>query len=46
MERVEELKKKLKEDTGHWEEEIFGFACDLARRQAKQILEELDDELM
>lgn len=46
MERVEEFKKKLKEDVGHWEEEIFRFACDLARRLAKEILEELDNELM
>jgi len=46
MERVEEVKKKLKGDGGHWEEEIFGFACDLARTLAKEVLEELDNELM
>jgi len=27
--------EKLKEDVEHCEEEIFGFACDLARRLAK-----------
>jgi hypothetical protein len=43
LERVEEFKKKLEEDVGHWEEEIFRFACDLARRPAKEILEELDN---
>jgi len=46
MDRVEEVKKKLKEDTGHWEEEIFGYACDLARALAKEVLEELDNKLM
>lgn len=25
---------------------IFGFACDLARTPAKEVLEELDSELM
>lgn len=29
----------------HWEEEIFGFACDLARTLAKEVLKELDNEL-
>jgi len=46
MERVEELKKKLKEDAGGWEEEIFRFACDLAQTLAKEVLGELDNELM
>lgn len=46
MERVEEVKKKLKEDIRGWEEEIFSFACDLARTLAKDIVEELDNELM
>ncbi len=46
MERLEEIKKKLKEDLGDWEEVIFGFACDLARTLAKEVLEELDNELM
>ena len=46
MERVEEVKKKLKEDSGGWEEKVFGFACDLARAPAKGALEDLDNELM
>ena len=46
MERLEEIKKKLKEDLGDWEGVIFGFACDLARTLAKEVLEELDSELM
>ena len=46
MERVEEVKKKLKEDMRGWEEEIFRFACDLAQTLAKDIVEELDNELM
>ena len=46
MERLEEIKKKPKEDLGDWEEVIFGLACDLARTLAKEVLEELDNELM
>ena len=46
MERVEELKKKLKERMEHWEEETFRFACDLASRLAREIIEEINDELM
>ena len=30
----------------YWEEEILGFACDLAQGLAKEIMEELADELM
>jgi len=46
MEKVAELQKKLKEDTGNWEEEIFRFACAFGQAVAKDILEGLDDELM
>jgi len=46
MEKIDEFKEKLKEDLGGWEEKIFGFACDLARTLAKEVLEELDNELM
>jgi len=46
MEKIDEFREKLKEDSGGWEEKAFGFACDLARSLAKEILEELDDKLM
>lgn len=46
MEKIDEFREKLKEDLGGWEEKAFGFACDLARGLAKEILEELDDKLM
>jgi len=39
MEKVEELKKKLKERTEHWEEEVFRFACDLARGMSRSLSE-------
>ena len=42
MERAEELKEGLR----RWEEEIFRFACDLARRLAKEILERQVSEMM
>ena len=46
MEKVAELREKLKEDTGKWEEEIFGFVCVFARVLAKDVIEELDNELL
>ena len=46
MEKVAELREKLKEDPECWEEKIFSFASDLARSPAKEILEELDHKLM
>ena len=46
MEKIDEFREKLKEDSGGWEEKVFGFACDLAQTLAKEVLEELDDELM
>ena len=46
MEKVAELSKKLKEDTGKWEEEIFAFVCVFAQELAKDVLEELDNELL
>ena len=46
MEKVAELREKLKEGTGNWEEEIFRFACDFAQAVAKDIFEELDNEMM
>jgi hypothetical protein len=46
MEKIDEFREKLKEDLGGWEEKAFGFACDLARGLAKEILEELDYKLM
>jgi len=46
MEKVAELRKKLKDGTGNWEEEIFRFACDFAQAVAKDIFEELDNEMM
>ena len=46
MEKIDEFREKLKEDSRGWEEKIFGFACDLARTLAKEVLEDLDDELM
>jgi hypothetical protein len=46
MEKVAELREKLKESTGDWEEEIFRFACAFGQAVAKDVLEELDNELM
>ena len=46
MESIEELAVKLKGDVGGWEEEIFRWACDLARSMAKALLEKIDEELM
>jgi len=46
MEKVAELREKLKEDAEKWEEEIFRFVCVFAQTLAKDILEELDNELM
>jgi len=46
MEKIDEFREKLKEDLEGWEEKAFGFACDLARSLAKEILEELDDKLV
>ena len=46
MESIEELAAKLKGDAGGWEEEIFSWACDLARSMAKALLEKVDGELM
>jgi len=37
---------KLKGDVGGWEELIFGYACNLARSMAKDLLERIDEELM
>ena len=46
MEKVAELREKLKEDTGKWEEIVFRFVCVFAQMLAKDILEELDNKLM
>ena len=46
MEKVAELRKKLKDGTENWEEEIFRFACDFAQAVAQDIFEELDNEMM
>jgi hypothetical protein len=46
MESIEELMVKLKGDVGGWEELIFGYACNLARSIAKDLLERMDKELM
>lgn len=46
MESIDELAMKLKVDVGEWEEEIFRWACSLAQGLAKDLLEEIDDELM
>jgi hypothetical protein len=46
MEKIAELREKLKEGTEKWEEEIFGFTCVFAQELAKEVLEELDNELM
>jgi len=46
MKSIEELVAELKGDVGRWEEEIFRWACDLARSMAKTLLEEVDEELM
>ena len=46
MEKVAKIRKNLKEGIGNWEEEIFHVACSLSRKMAKDILEELDNELM
>jgi len=46
MEKVAELREKLKEGTGNWEEEIFRFACAFGQAVTKDILGELDNDLM
>lgn len=46
MESIEELAAKLKGDMGGWEEGVFRWACDLARSMAKDLLEQVDEELM
>ena len=37
MEKVAELREKLKEDTEKWEEEIFRFVCVFAQTLAKDV---------
>ena len=46
MEKVDEFREKLKGDFGGCEEKISRFACNLARILAKEVLKEVDDELM
>ena len=46
MESIDELAVKLKGDMERWEDEIFNWACSLARGIAKNLLEEIDEELM
>ncbi len=43
MESIYELAVKLEGDVGRWEEEIFKWACSLAREAAKALLEEIDE---
>ena len=38
MEKVAELREKLKEGTGNWEEEIFRFACAFGQAKRKIFL--------
>jgi hypothetical protein len=45
MEKIEELKEKIKKNPQSWEEVIFHFACNLACELAKEILEGMDDKL-
>jgi len=46
MKSIDELAVKLKGDVGKWEEEIFRWACSVAREVAKALLENIDEELM
>ena len=46
MEKAAELREKLKEDTGKWEEGIFRSVCVFVQTLAKNVLEELENELM
>lgn len=45
MEKIEEIKEKIKKDPQNWEKAIFQFACSLACEMAKEMLEGMDDEL-
>ena len=45
MEKIEEVKEKIKKNPQSWEEVIFHFACSLACELTKELLEEMDDEL-
>lgn len=45
MEKIKELKEKIKEKPQGWEEEIFRFACNLACELAEEMFREMDDEL-
>jgi len=46
MGSIDELAVELKRDVGRLEEEIFHWACSLAREIAKALLENIDEELM
>lgn len=45
MEKIDEVKEKIKKDPQDWERTIFRFACSLACGLAKEMLEGMDDEL-
>ena len=45
MEKIEEVKEKIKKNPQSWEEVIFHFACNLACKLAKEVIEGMDDEL-
>ncbi len=45
MEKIEEVKEKIKKNPQSWEGVIFHFACSLACELTKEVIERMDDEL-
>ena len=46
MDSIDGLATILKAEVGRWEEVVFAWACDLARRLAELLLQKADQELM
>jgi len=46
MDSIEGLETILKAGVGRWEEVIFGWACDLAKKVAEYLLQRTDQDLM
>lgn len=46
MDSIEGLARILKGEAGRWEDVIFRWACDLARKAAEYLLQRIDQDLM
>ncbi len=46
MDSMEGLATILKGEAGRWEDVIFRWACDLARKAAEYLLQRIDQDLM